>query len=580
MSKLSDQFVGADNDDTGDVSALAAAHPAVFKSVNSYRHANVMHSLSPNTLVIIRDMTVGESLFEGLDPTKVSAKDAAKLWFDHMLPFMTQAPYAYFEGPYNEWGDWPNLSWLGALEAERVRLLASAGLKACVGNFSAEGGVVVAAQIKDFLPAITACNRYGGILGLHGYNSPRLDSADSVQFLFPHRTIRAALGVLGIPMPSMVYTEFGIDHILSIPGHAYDGWLKVPNLSGQEYMNQLAWADGEMAKEADVLGATVYAYFLGPYAEEAYNIARPRKTGSRDYEPYTVAGLLTAYVAAHPGGIVVPPPVTPPPVEPPPVTPPSAESVLLFESHFDDFAHYFAASDTNGDRMIPLGFFLGFKTGPAFVTTHSEYYPPQKIAPRPNALRFQWQGKGHQWQGAQFPSTPGKTYRLTTQYTVKVAAGAGTVQVRAVADLAGGVDPTVKGLPFQPEVLTVTATGQKTTFIWDVYADTTQRFNADLSLFKVEELPSIIELPPPPVTPPPLMPGKYFVTGAVSWLNVRVAPNTSAAIIGKALVGATILVDEFVIGESISGNAQWARVIVPGIQIGLYLSAAYLKTAP
>ena len=64
------------------------------------------------------------------------------------------------------------------MEVARIRILASFGRKACIGNFSVGTPDVTRKEhIEAFYPAIDSALQYGGILGLHEYSAPLMSSA-------------------------------------------------------------------------------------------------------------------------------------------------------------------------------------------------------------------------------------------------------------------------------------------------------------------------------------------------------------------------------------------------------------------
>jgi hypothetical protein len=71
------------------------------------------------------------------------------------------------------------MAWYAQFEAERVRLMASYGLKCAVGSFST--GVPEWDRFAAFLPAIQAAKQYDGIFTVHEYDAPTMERSVGCQ---------------------------------------------------------------------------------------------------------------------------------------------------------------------------------------------------------------------------------------------------------------------------------------------------------------------------------------------------------------------------------------------------------------
>lgn len=72
------------------------------------------------------------------------------------------------------------MQWIVDFEIARIKILASNGLKACIGNFAVGTPDVTNPSIIEALyPAISAAIQNGGILGLHEYAAPWLNATFS-----------------------------------------------------------------------------------------------------------------------------------------------------------------------------------------------------------------------------------------------------------------------------------------------------------------------------------------------------------------------------------------------------------------
>ena len=145
------------------------------------------------------------------------------------------------------------MEWYAAFEAERVGLLADAGSRACIGNFSV--GNPDLPLWPHFYAAIDAAIGAGGILGLHEYGTPMQQHFDETSgegwFTERYRKLyRQYLIPAGKVIP-LAITEAGVDVVAPV------GWKN--HFTEEEYLSQLEWYDGVLLEDAYVLGATVFA---------------------------------------------------------------------------------------------------------------------------------------------------------------------------------------------------------------------------------------------------------------------------------------------------------------------------------
>lgn len=190
-----------------------------------------------------------------------------------------RASPCFAEG-YNEpgVGDLASMQWYTAFEVARVGLLAQAGYRASIGQFSTgTPDETNATIINAFLPAIDAAIAAGGILALHEYNSPVLDNCfvngTGGSESFGWMTGRYRLLYNGWLIPQgkvlpLVVSESGIDNS---PCGSPDlgGWLAycsywqnngLPGDCPSQYVSQLAWYDGLLRADAYVIGTTIFCY--------------------------------------------------------------------------------------------------------------------------------------------------------------------------------------------------------------------------------------------------------------------------------------------------------------------------------
>ena len=116
---------------TGELDAIVSTQTSLVK-VNSNTDAlNYLHARMPNTTFIARG-SISQDLVEyGVLSDPLGSADR---WMSEMRPWMSQAPYAYWEG-FNEPAR-AHLPQLTVFEVERQKLMAQEGYHACIGNFA------------------------------------------------------------------------------------------------------------------------------------------------------------------------------------------------------------------------------------------------------------------------------------------------------------------------------------------------------------------------------------------------------------------------------------------------------------
>jgi hypothetical protein len=224
------------------------AKPKVLKILDSFSGAAEVKRLSPDTEIIGRAYLASQPM-DG-DPV-----ERAREWWDRMRNLVVQNPDVdYWEG-YNE----PVIQtvelmdWYARFEAERVRLLASVGRKACIGSFSV--GNPDLPLWPAFFPAIDAALAHGGILGLHEYGTPMQQYFDATAgegwLCGRYRKVyRQYLLATGRPI-RLAITECGVDVVPPV------GWKN--HFTEEEYLDQLKWYDRVLREDDYVIGATIFA---------------------------------------------------------------------------------------------------------------------------------------------------------------------------------------------------------------------------------------------------------------------------------------------------------------------------------
>lgn len=171
------------------------------------------------------------------------------------------------------------MTWYAAFEAERAAAMAELGLKVAIGNFST--GTPEAERFLEFLPAIKAAKEYGGILALHEYSAPTMQSGlgEDIPGLegedhYGALTLRYRywydhyLQANDLVIP-LVISEAGIDGgVLRARGITLGGWRdfrsaeRLPEgmqpLTLDDYLAQLSWYDDELRRDSYVIGFAVF----------------------------------------------------------------------------------------------------------------------------------------------------------------------------------------------------------------------------------------------------------------------------------------------------------------------------------
>lgn len=267
---------------------LHSCKPRVVKINNAFGdNPRLIKELSPNTIIIGRFVTDHQ-------PMDGDPKQRAREWWErHKDTILSQPHVDYWEG-YNEpiggGIDVDGMRWYAEFEAERVRILAQHGKKACIGNFATgcpevneRNGVKM---WELFYPAIDAALQHGGVLGLHEYGAPWMniwfeDDKKEGWLCGRYRKVyNWYLKPTNRVIP-LVITECGIDgdvcaNNTGISGgwrNFTDWWRKNGgNPDGPtEYMRQLAWYDNLLREDDYVIGATIFCIDL--YGWESFDLS-------------------------------------------------------------------------------------------------------------------------------------------------------------------------------------------------------------------------------------------------------------------------------------------------------------------
>jgi len=301
-------FVGRNDPQLFDL--LKTGNVAIVKTLEyDSNFVAEIKAISPETLVVARYTPLPLPDLSNWDPIA-----AANNYVNLLLPIATEprrfANIDCWEA-YNE----PNptnaeqMASLATFEAERTRLLAEAGIRSCIGNFST--GQPPLELWPAFFPALEAAKTHDGYLALHEYSAPYMwfgsgphqlqagsDEGDEGWLTLRYRKVyRHILQPAGLDIP-LVITETGVDgQVGNRPGPKGKGWQdfaefwrgedQISTIAEGFYVEQLAWYDAEMDQDDYLKGAAIYA-LAGPQGWASFEI------GGMTTE------ILKQYLAVHP----------------------------------------------------------------------------------------------------------------------------------------------------------------------------------------------------------------------------------------------------------------------------------------
>jgi len=117
----------------------------------------------------------------------------------------------------------------------------------------------------SFYPAIDAALKHGGILGVHEYDWPNINSTNGWLTLRYRKVYDQFLKPAGKVIP-LAITECGLDS----GGSQGSGW-RSGKLSAAQYAGQLEWYDKELKKDSFVQTATIYQ--IGIYGWQSFSLS-------------------------------------------------------------------------------------------------------------------------------------------------------------------------------------------------------------------------------------------------------------------------------------------------------------------
>ncbi|MBK8985234.1 MAG: hypothetical protein IPM39_03995 [Chloroflexi bacterium] len=260
------------NNDPGILEFVRRGQPAVVKGVDDLGFLQEVKAVSPRTITIGR-LSARDQTYAGVP------EETARDFVAYQLAQYLANPYVdYWEGWNEPDPNLDNMAWYARFEQERIRLLASHGLKAAIGGFAT--GVPEMDEFELFVPAIATAKEHGGILSLHEYGAPEMTYlygsplpgypayADRGSLTFRYRWYyREILEPAGLVIP-LVISEAGIDGIIgNRPGPSGLGWADFSEYwvqqgwaaTGEEaFVKQLNWYDNGVRQDGYVIGFTVF----------------------------------------------------------------------------------------------------------------------------------------------------------------------------------------------------------------------------------------------------------------------------------------------------------------------------------
>ena len=338
---------------------LIKAGAPIAKLVDDFGPAEDYLTLNPKLLLLGRGytpLTLLEQLHSAASPQSAAEQFVSQQYdrFYRPNPLIT-----YWEGhnepsfgaPHDP-GALDRMAWYAEFEVHRLRLLAQAGLKGIIGNFSTGYPEVYRDNRMwlAFLPALHAAKQHGGLLGVHEYSAPFMwwltgsyqpDNCDGVvrehigrrgwltlRYRFYYEDLFRPHGLDDLPL---VITELGCDAVgHNCPGMPSGAWQDLADYWNQHhtgaddpivywrstpahqrstdfyYAEQLIWYDREIRQDAYVLGATIFTFGSNSPTWAKYNVAETR-----------VPVVLSAYIRGvqhEPNPVLTPaaPPISDP----------------------------------------------------------------------------------------------------------------------------------------------------------------------------------------------------------------------------------------------------------------------------
>lgn len=560
-----------DGFDTSLIDALGRSNMSIFVGVSNSGRLPVMAQVRSLTgdkcLFVYRlynfDMESGGK-WPAMKPSTPPAQ-AAKIWFDDIVASGAHNfPWIYWQGLNEPKGDY---AWLGAFDAERIRLCKAAGLRAAICCFAM--GNPEPQDWLEYIEALQACHDAGpgtAILILHVY-WPKADDPyfEAQYFLTRDLVLVQFLSAHGLTNVQRHYTEFGANT------KGYRAW---PGMTNQQYVALLQQAD---AASPGVRKAVYDCSNIPDDRNQSHDFSIQDAFGPRGEQTRAVDLLipvLNAQVVAPAPGIPPNPTPNPNPTPPPPPPPVSDWQRVAISNDGFEGATYIEADDVFGMRRIPEGWNLDWKTTQLSPHAELEAHPTHVAEGRFSARAYgpgQWEA--WYWRIIKVPAHC--TVRLkarslgTATDVVDAPSRAGDKIMRWIGiDASGGTAESDRTPPADPALKWTEAITGMDLYDRQILEAQTQGDTATL-LLRARHTGStlradvfwddvIVEvLPLSGQTPPPLtFPFRVEVNTTASYIYMRSEPNSASEAnkVGQVFVGKAVWVD------GVSEDGKWWKL--------------------
>lgn len=493
-----------------------------------------LHAAQPDCIITARQ-TDYENYYKDRLTARTDPKEAGKQWALLLIESGINR-YAYWRT--DEWGigddDWKVQFTLAAMQ-----VFLGSGHRMGVGNYSEGNPQVIPYDgvngWERWLPVLRMVNDHPDqfIVTLNCY---RVDGHDDAHLLRFHYLIEFC-HAHGLYNVRIALGEVGVDDPLI---------QKRPDHPGAKDENE--WMLGHffeindlLAQYPELYGGAIFTLDRTDSGTGRYRLVTLHDKGRDETILMGLVNLAATKVIRHskPGSSPQPQPQPQPEPQPEPQPQPTPDPVetVVYDNDFSNPKHHFEITvDPTGDRMIPEGLMLDYKTGKNFDLTHGEFSPSLSITQTPDSYIF-WGKRFDAALGVKFTRQPGVRYRISVTSSGK---GDGTVDRRLAVDFDGGDDLFVK-LPdnqivsenqmnTDPDTLSYEFDANvemPVTVIWRVVSKDKEvsRNEAKIDRITITALPAADPEPEPEPTPEPAPSGAYKAK-ARAIVFVRKGPGT------------------------------------------------------
>jgi hypothetical protein len=325
--------------DMGGIGDLVSAGPRVIKVIGDYT-VQQWHEISKaaktyTPILISRDITALEDDYEhqGYIPSAALAEKYYAEKRSRLLEISTAASPRVWQNVWpNEYD--VNPSSIIALNEYFVRLqqLASAdNIRLAILALGAEARLYD--KWSPLRPSLELAADLGNLVDLHGYFCPHImdltfDNNGNVissvvadqgeEFLFPYRPLIKEMRAVGSKIPKFVLGEYGVG-VNYFLNRNFDGYRS--SLSNERYALELQYAEAEMQKDPELVGATIFLAAAANREDDMGSNINIGSPGSNKREPDPSVWLrIRPWITALQSSTPIPPPVPTPLPQPVPST--------------------------------------------------------------------------------------------------------------------------------------------------------------------------------------------------------------------------------------------------------------------